>query len=152
MYLNELWFYYIKYSCKQGSHFAFLRVFVTWIKRDQLDVTCFIISLFNAQHVLDVNTYETCWALNNEIIKQVTSIWSALFNYQDDAQSNKHKFLLHFCLSEHKILKLYSLFPLIYVHKKISRLKIILFESCLELLQNNVLYFSCPPVILICSQ
>ena len=24
------------------------------------DVTCFIISLFNAQHVLDVNTSETC--------------------------------------------------------------------------------------------
>jgi len=29
---------------------------VSWIKRDQLDVTCFIISLFNAQHVSDVNT------------------------------------------------------------------------------------------------
>jgi len=29
----------------------------SWVKRDQLDVTCFIISLFNAQHVLDVNTY-----------------------------------------------------------------------------------------------
>ena len=28
----------------------------TWIKRDQLDVTCFIISLFNAQHVSNVNT------------------------------------------------------------------------------------------------
>jgi len=27
-----------------------------WIKIDQLDVTCFIISLFNAQHVSDVNT------------------------------------------------------------------------------------------------
>jgi len=27
-----------------------------WIKREQLDVTCFIISLFNAQHVSDVNT------------------------------------------------------------------------------------------------
>ena len=27
----------------------------SWIKGDQLDVTCFIISLFNAQHVLDVN-------------------------------------------------------------------------------------------------
>jgi len=26
------------------------------IERDQLDVTCFIISLFNAQHVSDVNT------------------------------------------------------------------------------------------------
>jgi len=46
-----------------------------WIKRDQHDVTCFIISLFNAQHVSDVNTSETCWALNNEIIKQVTSSW-----------------------------------------------------------------------------
>ena len=28
----------------------------SWIKRDQLDVTCFIISLFNAQHVSDVIT------------------------------------------------------------------------------------------------
>jgi hypothetical protein len=27
----------------------------SWIKIDQLDVTCFIISLFNAQHVSDVN-------------------------------------------------------------------------------------------------
>jgi len=28
----------------------------SWIKRDQLHVTCFIISLFNAQHVSDVNS------------------------------------------------------------------------------------------------
>jgi len=28
----------------------------SWVKRDQLDVICFIISLFNAQHVSDVNT------------------------------------------------------------------------------------------------
>ena len=28
----------------------------SWIKRDQFDVTCFIISLFNAQNVSDVNT------------------------------------------------------------------------------------------------
>jgi len=48
----------------------------SWIKRDQLDTTYFIISLFNAQHFSDVNTSETCWALNNEIIKQVTSSWS----------------------------------------------------------------------------
>ena len=48
----------------------------SWVKRDQLDVTCFIISLLNAQHVSDVNTSETCWALNSEIIKQVTSSWS----------------------------------------------------------------------------
>jgi len=117
----------------------------SWIKGDQLDVTCFIISLFNAQQVSDVNTsifrslrlicwvilwvvllwfdvcwcyvvvwlgwcgiriphqhtsnqsnttheitqqirckllrmdvltFETCWALNSEIINQVTSSWS----------------------------------------------------------------------------
>jgi len=29
----------------------------SWIKRDQLDVTCFFISLFNAQRVSDVNIY-----------------------------------------------------------------------------------------------
>ena len=28
----------------------------SWIKRDQLDVTCFIISLFNAQHVSNFST------------------------------------------------------------------------------------------------
>ena len=28
----------------------------SWVKRDQPDVSCFIISLFNAQHVSDVNT------------------------------------------------------------------------------------------------
>jgi len=100
------------------------------INIDQLDVTCFIISLFTAQHVsnvpyvslcrpkfcfslhkdttppqpnhtvtpthiepeqyntwnnstigrkllkMDVLTFETCWAVNSEIIKQVTSSWS----------------------------------------------------------------------------
>ena len=53
----------------------------SWIKRDQFDVTCFIISLFNAQHVSDVNTSETCWPLNNEIIKQVTSSWSLFIQH-----------------------------------------------------------------------
>ena len=28
----------------------------SWIKRDQLDATCFIITLFSAQHISDVNT------------------------------------------------------------------------------------------------
>ena len=47
-----------------------------WIKRDQLDVTCFIISLFNAQHVSDVNTYILrslqliCW-----VISWVVLLW-----------------------------------------------------------------------------
>ena len=48
----------------------------TWVKRDQLDVTCFIISLFNAQHVSDVNTSILrslrliCW-----VISWVVLIW-----------------------------------------------------------------------------
>ena len=42
----------------------------SWIKREQLDVTCFIISLYNAQHVSDVNTSILrslrliCWVLS----------------------------------------------------------------------------------------
>ena len=42
----------------------------SWIKRDQLDVTCFIISLFTAQHVSDVNTsilrslWLICWVIS----------------------------------------------------------------------------------------
>jgi len=47
-----------------------------WITIDQLDVTCFIISLFNAQHVSDVNTSILrslrliCW-----VISWVVLLW-----------------------------------------------------------------------------
>ena len=47
-----------------------------WIKRNQLDVTCFIISLFNAQHDSDVNTSILrslrliCW-----VISWVVLLW-----------------------------------------------------------------------------
>ena len=37
-----------------------------WIERDQLDVTCFIISLFTVQHVSDVNT---------SILRSLRLIW-----------------------------------------------------------------------------
>jgi len=48
----------------------------SWIKRDQLDVTCFFISVFNAQHVSDVNTpilrslRLICW-----VISWVVLLW-----------------------------------------------------------------------------
>jgi len=48
----------------------------SWVKRDQLDVTCFIISLHNAQHVSDVNTSILrslrlmCW-----VISWVVFLW-----------------------------------------------------------------------------
>jgi len=38
----------------------------SWIKRDQVDVTCFIISLFTAQRVSDVNT---------SILRSLRLIW-----------------------------------------------------------------------------
>jgi len=49
---------------------------VSWVKRDQLDVTCFIISLLSAQHVSDVNTSILrslrlmCW-----VISWIALIW-----------------------------------------------------------------------------
>ena len=51
----------------------------SWIKRDQLEVTCFIISLFTAQHVSDVNTSILrslrliCW-----VISWVVLLWFEL--------------------------------------------------------------------------
>ena len=55
----------------------------SWVKTDQLDVTCFIISLYNAQHVSDVNTSILgslrlmCW-----VISWVTLIWfDVCWNY-----------------------------------------------------------------------
>jgi len=53
-----------------------------WVKRDQLDVTCFIISLFNAQYVSDVNTsilrslrlirWVTSWVVSGSMCVGVT--------------------------------------------------------------------------------
>ena len=70
-------------------HYKCIKPFICcWIKRDQLDVTCFFISLFNAQHVSDVLTSETCWPLNNEIKKQVTSIWSLFIQLSSTSASS----------------------------------------------------------------
>jgi len=90
-----------------------INLYVSSVKRDQLDVTCFIISLFNAQHVSGVNTsilrslrliclviswvvllwFDVCWCY------VVVWLWwygirmqvETLLNYKDDARSNKHK-------------------------------------------------------------
>jgi hypothetical protein len=40
---------------------------------------------------MDVLTFETCWAVNSEIIKQVTSSWSIFIQLPNDARSNKLK-------------------------------------------------------------
>ena len=54
------------------------------IKRDQLDVTCFIISLFNAQHVSDVNTSIIrslrliCWVISWVVLLWFDVCWCYL--------------------------------------------------------------------------
>ena len=40
---------------------------------------------------MDVLTFETCWAVNSEIISKWHQVGLSLFNYQDDARYNKHK-------------------------------------------------------------
>ena len=53
-----------------NQHNLFNLTVSSWTKRDQLDVTCFIISLFNVQHVLDVNIsilrslWLICWVIS----------------------------------------------------------------------------------------
>jgi len=45
------------HSCGHSSAMETTLVLSSWIKRDKLDATWFIISLFNAQHVSDINTF-----------------------------------------------------------------------------------------------
>jgi len=40
---------------------------------------------------MDVSTSETCWAVNNEITKQVTSSWSLFIRLSRWCRFNKHK-------------------------------------------------------------
>jgi len=53
----------------------------SWIKRDQLDVTCFLISLFNAQRVSDVNTSILrslrliCWVISWVVLLWFDACW-----------------------------------------------------------------------------
>ena len=47
-----------------------IRIWNNWVKRDQLDGTCFVITLFSAQHVSDVNT---SILRSLQLIRRVTS-------------------------------------------------------------------------------
>ena len=63
----------ITYVCDKWS---------SWVKRDQLDVTCFIISLFNAQRVSDVNTSILrslrliCWVISWVVLINIRNMLS----------------------------------------------------------------------------
>ena len=53
----------------------------SWIKIDQLEVTCFIISLFNAQHVSNVSTsilrsmWLICWVISWVVLLRFDVCW-----------------------------------------------------------------------------
>jgi len=90
-YLNSIpyekkdWISYTPYRSKHIS--GIFNVYWTvhhpdsWIKRDQLDVTCFIISLFNAQNVSDVNTSilrslrVICWVISWVVLLWFDGCW-----------------------------------------------------------------------------
>jgi len=65
------------YLCQKLSN----RMINSWIKRDQLDVTCFIASLFNAQHVSGVNTSILrslrliCWVISWVVLLWFDAFW-----------------------------------------------------------------------------
>jgi len=69
----------------------------SWIKRDQLDVTCFIISLFNAQHVSDVNTSILrslrliCWVLSWVVLLWFDVCWCYVVVWLGPAHCRFHK-------------------------------------------------------------
>jgi len=88
---------------------------------------------------MDVLTSETCWAVNNEIIKQVTSSWSlSLFNYQDDARSNKYKTSMHIWLlwqADKFHINLYSL--LNYISYKLNKIMLCTFFFCAAALSRS---------------
>ena len=71
---------YVWDVCKSYVHWT-VHHLDSWIKRDQLDVTCFIISLFNAQHVLDVNTSILrslrliCWVISWVVLLWFNVYW-----------------------------------------------------------------------------
>ena len=67
----------------------------SWITIDQLDATCFIISLFNAQHVSDVNTSILrslriiCWVISWVVLLWFDVCWC--YGVVWLGWSNKHK-------------------------------------------------------------
>jgi len=88
--LTEVMYLYIKcrsylspyFNSKTNQYYVYWTVhhLDSWIKRDQLDVTCFFISLFNAEHVSDVNTsilrslQLICWVISWVVLLCVVSV------------------------------------------------------------------------------
>ena len=73
----------------------------SWIRRDQLHVTCFIISLFNAQHVSDVNTSILrslrliCWVISWVVLLWFDVCWCYFVVWLAWCGIRMHCFSLH---------------------------------------------------------
>ena len=72
------------------------------IKRDQLDVTCFFISLFNAQHVSDVNTSILrslrliCWVISCVVLLWFDVCWCYVVVWLGWCGIRMQAFLFHY--------------------------------------------------------
>ena len=122
----------------------------SWIKRDQLDVTCFITSLFNAQHVSNVSTsilrslrlicwviscvvllwFDVCWCYSVVrlgwcgILMQVEEL--KCFSLHKDTTS-QHQHTSNQSNTTHEITQ--------QISRKLLRMEVLIFETCWAL--NN---------------
>jgi len=85
---------------------------------------------------MDVLTFETFLAVNSKIIKQMTSSGLSLFNYQDDARSNKIKTKEIFVVLFTKYLYLFILMKML----RNSPQDWVLTEMCPAVCANVMLY------------
>jgi len=82
--MPDYYFEHFKIKTNRKTYNSVSNTHNSWVKRDQLDVTCFIIPLLNAQHVSDVNTSILrslrlmCWVISWVVLIWFDARWSYL--------------------------------------------------------------------------
>ena len=111
----------------------------SWIKRDQLDVTCFIISLFNVQHVSDVNTSIfrnlrlICWVISWDVLLWFDVCWCYIVVWlgwcviRMQAEALQHQHTSNHSNTTHEITQ--------QISRKLLRMDVLTSETCWAL--NN---------------
>jgi len=117
-----------------------------WIKRDQLDVTCFIISLFNAQHVSNVSTSILrslrfiCWVISCVVLLWYDVCWCYGAVRLVSGCRLKHCFSLHpdttppqpnhNVTPTHIVPEQYNPWNKFTISRKLLRMDVLTFETC----------------------
>jgi len=114
----------------------------SWIKVDQLDVTCFVISLFNAQHVSNVSTHILrslrliCLVISWVVLLWFDVCWCGILMqaeaciripHHPSRTTPKHQHTSNQSNTTHEITK--------QISRKLLRMDVLTFETCWAL--NN---------------